>query len=84
MNDKPKARILAISPEGLNLKALIMELMFKWADAFEVLWGQLSSLEFRIEAIALAKRIEAMNEEEEAMSNEPDVEMVPEARSEEV
>uniref|UniRef100_A0A915JL21 Uncharacterized protein n=1 Tax=Romanomermis culicivorax TaxID=13658 RepID=A0A915JL21_ROMCU len=45
--DKPKARMIAISPEALNLKVLITELMFLWAAAYQISWGQLDLLECR-------------------------------------
>uniref|UniRef100_A0A915HIJ5 Uncharacterized protein n=1 Tax=Romanomermis culicivorax TaxID=13658 RepID=A0A915HIJ5_ROMCU len=47
MMDKPKAQMVGISPEVLNLKALMMELTFLWVDAYKISWGQLNSLEFR-------------------------------------
>uniref|UniRef100_A0A915L6T1 Uncharacterized protein n=1 Tax=Romanomermis culicivorax TaxID=13658 RepID=A0A915L6T1_ROMCU len=46
MKDKAKTRLTVISPQALNLKELMMELLFLWADAFKISWGQLSSLEF--------------------------------------
>uniref|UniRef100_A0A915I160 Uncharacterized protein n=1 Tax=Romanomermis culicivorax TaxID=13658 RepID=A0A915I160_ROMCU len=47
MKDKPKTRMVGISPEALNLKALMTEILFLWADAFKISWGELNSLEFR-------------------------------------
>uniref|UniRef100_A0A915HUN2 Uncharacterized protein n=1 Tax=Romanomermis culicivorax TaxID=13658 RepID=A0A915HUN2_ROMCU len=47
MRDKAKARMVGISPEALSLKALMTDVLFLWADAFKISWGQLSSLEFR-------------------------------------
>uniref|UniRef100_A0A915KZB5 Uncharacterized protein n=1 Tax=Romanomermis culicivorax TaxID=13658 RepID=A0A915KZB5_ROMCU len=46
MKDKSKTRLAEISPEAMNLKVLIMELLFLWADAFKISWCQLRSLEF--------------------------------------
>uniref|UniRef100_A0A915IXU2 Uncharacterized protein n=1 Tax=Romanomermis culicivorax TaxID=13658 RepID=A0A915IXU2_ROMCU len=47
MKDKPKTRMIGISVEAPSLKALMTEVLFLWADAFKISWGQLSSLEFR-------------------------------------
>uniref|UniRef100_A0A915IAX3 Uncharacterized protein n=1 Tax=Romanomermis culicivorax TaxID=13658 RepID=A0A915IAX3_ROMCU len=47
MKDKSKTGMVGISPEALSLKALMTEILFLWADAFRISWGQLSSLEFR-------------------------------------
>uniref|UniRef100_A0A915I2Y7 Uncharacterized protein n=1 Tax=Romanomermis culicivorax TaxID=13658 RepID=A0A915I2Y7_ROMCU len=47
MKDKPRAGVVGISPEALSLKALMIEVLFLWADPFKISWGQLNSFEFR-------------------------------------
>uniref|UniRef100_A0A915J7X2 Uncharacterized protein n=1 Tax=Romanomermis culicivorax TaxID=13658 RepID=A0A915J7X2_ROMCU len=47
MKDKLKVGMVGISPEALNSKALMTEVLFLWADTFKISWGQLNSLEFR-------------------------------------
>uniref|UniRef100_A0A915JW51 Uncharacterized protein n=1 Tax=Romanomermis culicivorax TaxID=13658 RepID=A0A915JW51_ROMCU len=39
MKDKSKTRMMRISPEAPRLKALMTEVLFVWADAFKISWG---------------------------------------------